>query len=293
MRPLTPEELEAAAAALRGPHGDALRRVMFDLNVGLPLSAPEALEHARELGWIDERRRFTELGALLRDPLREYSFWLGRDGALPSDDVVPELRAENYAGKRVVELGCGSGANLFSLASVDAEVVGLEPMPSALQMMSVLADVAGVDAPTAVLGTAESQPFDDDSFDVALCYSAHQYMDVDLALAEMARVLTSDGRMIIVGNSLRRFVPEAVRRFVGTRSLGSLKYDLEAIANTVAYQARGRRLFRDRTGGRTGAPIYPSRSHMRRRLRELGFEIDEALTTELPTNETALFAVRG
>lgn len=293
MRSLTDDELAAAAAALRAPAGDALRRLVFELNLGLPLSAPEAVTQARELGWLDGNNGFTELGVLVRDPLREYSLWLERDRALPSEDLVPALRPESYAGKRVVELGCGSGANLFSLAGVDARVVGLEPMPSALQMMSVLADMAGVSVPTAVLGTAEHQPFDNDSFDVALCYSAHQYMDIDVALAEMARVLALDGQMIIVGNSLRPFVPETVKRFAEGRQLGVLKYDLQAITNTVAYQVRGRRLLKDKTGTTTGMPVYPARSYMRRRLGELGFTIDETLTTELPSNETALFASRA
>lgn len=292
MRLLTDGELAAADAALNSDRGDGLRQAMFELNLGRPNSVPDGLVFARELGWIDSANMLTELGRLVRDPLREYSLWLERDKVMASGDLVPILQRQNYSGKRVVELGSGAGCNLLTLQGLPGRFVGVEPMPVYLQMMPVLAGVAGLPVPEAVEGSAEAIPFDDASFDIVLCYSSHQYMDIDKALVEMARVLTTHGRIIIIGNSLRPFVPETLGRFWKTRNLGTLKYDVQAIGNTVSYQLRGRRVLKAKDGGTTGMPVYPSSGYMRKQLDQLGFRIDTEHTTQLPSNETALFAVR-
>ncbi len=292
MRQLDETELAAATEALTGVRGDVLRQTVFEIGLSRPLTNGDAMEWVRELGWLDDQGQFTELGDLIRDPLREYSLWLERGRMLPSGSEVPRLRRENYADKRVIELGSGSGCNLLSLQGLPGRFVGVEPMPHCLQLMTVLAQMADVDVPEAVEGHAESIPFPDNSFDVALSYSAHQYMDVTVALAEMSRVLDDDGMMIIVGNSIRYFVPESITRFARERHLGTLKYDAQAIGNTLAYQLMGRRVLNSRSGGTTGMPVYPSGRFMRRRLDAVGFRVDQELTTLLSTDETALFAVR-
>lgn len=292
MRRLTDSELTTIRDALTSGRGDALRQGMFEVNLGLPITAPDGVAYARELGWLDGANQFSELGALVRDPLREYSLWLLRNGVMMSGDIVPELQREHYDGKRVLELGSGSGCNLLTLQGLDGQFVGLEPMPAFVQMTPILARLAGTSQPEIALGFAERIPFADDSFDIVLCYSSHQYMDIDLALAEMVRVVAPDGTLIIIGNSLHPFMVETVERFVTKRRLGSLKYDLQAIGNTLAYQVRKRRIFGDADGTTTGMPVYPSDRYMRRRLEALGFRVDPNRTAKLPSRETALFAVR-
>lgn len=292
MRRLTPDELQSVRAALTSERGDALRRAFFELNLGLEVTVPDGLDFARELGWLDDQDRMSELALVIRDPLRELSLWLDREGVMASGDVVPLLQRHNYAGKRVLELGSGTGCNLMSLQGLDGTFIGLEPMLAYVQLSPTIAEMAGRPAPHLVTGFAESVPFADDSFDVALCYSSHQYMDIDRALAEMGRVLGHDGRIIIVGNSLRPFSAETIERFARTRDLGTLKYDLKAIGNTWSYQLIGRRAIGRSVNGTTGQPVYPSDRYMRRKLERLGFLVDTEHTTRLPTTETALVAVR-
>ncbi len=292
MRRLTDAELTAARDALLGPEGNALRSAVVDMTLGRPISSDAGADLARELGWA-EGDRLTEVGQLVADPLRELAFYEERAGTMASQDVVPRLAKQNYAGKRVIELGSGGGCNLLGLGEVDGWFVGIDPMPVSLQIMPVLARIAGRPCPVAVGAFAEQVPFAGGSFDVTLCYSAHQYFDVDAAIAEMDRLLGPDGEVIIVGMSLWPFIPETAVRFARTRSLGTLKYDLVTIANTAWYQLRGRRLFQTAGANTTGYPIYPSGRYMRRRLREHGFEVDEETTTRLPSDETALFARRA
>lgn len=290
MAQLSESELIAVEDALSSRRGDALRQATFEANLGRPVSSANGMAYASELGWVDDDGGLTDLGRLVRDPVREYSLWLERGCALPSSDIVPALRRENYAGKRVLELGSGSGCNLLSLQGLDGRFVGVEPVHATLQMMPILARLAGLTVPEAVSGVAEDIPFDDNSFDIVVSYSSHQYMDVNVALREIARVLDVDGRVIIVGNSLGMFVPETITRFLKARRLGTLKYDTQAIVNTVSYQILGRRILRSGNGDPTGMPIYPSSRYMRRQLEAVGFIRNDALTCRLPSRETALFA---
>ena len=287
MRRLDPDELRATRKALTAPEGDALRELMFGLSMGRPAEG-DASKHAEALGW-SSRGSLTPLGRLVADPLREYSFWLERDRRWPSEELVSVLRRERYARKSLLEVGSGGGCNLLSLATMPGDFVGLEPMPVYVQMMPILAEMAGVDCPRAVEGAAESMPFDDRSRDVVLCYSSHQYMDLRRALSEMARVLKPGGMLIIVGNSLVPFAVESATRFSG---LGTLRYDGKALINTLTYQTMGRRVLGGGSGTTTGTPIYPSLRFMRRRLRSLGMTISHHLCTSLPSGETVLVAVR-
>ncbi len=291
MRRLTDAELTAARTALLGPDGDDLRSAMVDLTLGRPIGSGTGLQLARQLGWA-EGDRLTEVGQLVADPLRELAFYEEREGTMASQDVVPRLAAECYAGQRVIELGSGGGCNLLGLGVVEGWFVGIDPMPVSLQIMPILAEIAGRPRPLAAEARAEELPFADGSFDVALCYSAHQYFDVNRAVAEMDRVLGPDGEVIIVGMSLWPFIPETIVRFARTRSLGTLKYDTVTILNTAWYQLRGRRLVQRAGANTTGFPIYPSGRFMRRLLRRHGFAVDEVTTSRLPSDETALIARR-
>ena len=144
MRRLTGEEFAAARASLTGPAGEELCLSVFDLALGLPARGGESvMAEVESLGWYSQGQ-FSALGNIIKDPLREYGFWLERERALPSEDYVPVLNRQRFAGKRLLELGSGGGCNLLSLSGIPAELKGLEPMPVYIQVMSILAEMAGV-----------------------------------------------------------------------------------------------------------------------------------------------------
>ncbi len=106
------------------------------------------------------------------------------------------VREADLAGKRVLDVGCGTGANLLVLA----EHFGCTP--------------AGVDSSEAMLaearrklpdadlrrGVAERLPFDDASFDAVLSVEMLEHLPADVrepALLEMLRVLRPGGRLIV------------------------------------------------------------------------------------------------
>lgn len=289
MRQLTDAELAAASEALLGPNGKDLREAVFEFGLGMPVTSDKGLALAHELGWIADGV-FTDLGHPISDPLREFGFWERRDGVLLSSDIVPRLTAEAYRGQHVIELGSGGGCNLLSLTGIPDRLVGLEPMPTYLQMTPILAEIAGLPVPETVHAAAEDIPFADGEFDVALCYSSHQYMDLNVALAEMSRVVKPGGEAIVIGGRLWPFLPETAMRFVKSRSVGTLKYDLRTIANTVGYTITGRRPFAGRSSGTTGSPIYPTTGWMKRQLTKHGF--GEMAIHRLPGSEAAIIAKR-
>jgi ubiquinone/menaquinone biosynthesis C-methylase UbiE len=101
----------------------------------------------------------------------------------------------DVTGKRVLEVG--SGANQCSrwLMSKGAWAVGLDLSLRQLQHARRIDDETGLAVP-AICGTATSLPFADDSFDVVFSsFGALQFVaDIEVAVAEVARVLSSGGR---------------------------------------------------------------------------------------------------
>ncbi len=290
LRYLTNEQYTDVREALTGSDGDKLCMSIFDLALGKqPRGGNEHIDKLRELNWYDNDC-FTEIGILISDPIREFGFWIERDKALPSEECVPILSRQRFKSKRVLELGSGGGCNLFSLTNIPEQLVGLEPMPIYRQMTPILAEIAGLPTPTVIEAFAEDIPIDNKSFDIILCYTSHQYMDIDKALSEMARLLDTNGCIIIVGYTFYHFMIDSYRRFVHERSLGIAKYDAISLLNTIHYEAFGRRLTKGQNWTTTSTPVYPSRRYMERKLNELGLTIDQHETCTVGSGETILVA---
>lgn len=116
------------------------------------------------------------------DPNREYVL----------DPVMNALTAD-VDGLRVLDVGCGEGRFCRVLAERGAETVGVDPTVSLLERARERH--AGGEY---VECGAESMPFSDGSFDMVVSYvSLCDIPDYRAGIAEMARVLTPGGRMLI------------------------------------------------------------------------------------------------
>src|SRR5207302_9025907 len=92
---------------------------------------------------------------------------------------------------RILDVGCGTGANLQMLAQHGASE-GVDVSPEALEFCRArgLSKVK--------LGAAESLPFEDASFDLVTGLDVVEHLDDDMAgLREMRRVLRPDGRAVL------------------------------------------------------------------------------------------------
>jgi SAM-dependent methyltransferase len=118
---------------------------------------------------------------------RAWREWL--EGENPEDvafRAVAERRPEH-----VLEVGCGEGEfaeRLGRRLRVDVVAIDLSPR------MVELARARGVDGR---VGDVQKLPFDDGSFDVAVAnWMLYHVPELDRGLAELARVLCPDGRLV-------------------------------------------------------------------------------------------------
>ncbi|EIC29137.1 MULTISPECIES: class I SAM-dependent methyltransferase [Methylomicrobium] len=98
-----------------------------------------------------------------------------------------------------LDIGCGAGHLSFALSPLVSRIVALDPSESMLATVREAAgqkELANIETKQ---GNAEELPFPDASFClVATRYSAHHWVGLDRALAEMRRVLRPDGYILVI-----------------------------------------------------------------------------------------------
>ena len=92
---------------------------------------------------------------------------------------------------RILDVGCGTGANLLMLSKY-GNAEGVDISEDALAFCRE----RGLDKVR--LGAGEELPYDDGTFDLVTAFDVVEHMDDDLAgLSEMRRVLRPDGRVLL------------------------------------------------------------------------------------------------
>lgn len=95
---------------------------------------------------------------------------------------------EPAPGRRVLDLGAGTGKLTATLVALGAEVVAVEPDPAMLRELR-----RALPAVSAHAGSAEVIPLPDASVDAIVAGNALHWFDMDVAGPEMARVLAPGG----------------------------------------------------------------------------------------------------
>ncbi|BDG02414.1 class I SAM-dependent methyltransferase [Anaeromyxobacter oryzae] len=113
-----------------------------------------------------------------------------------------ELRALGALdGKRVLDVGCGTGALLAELREAKpARLVGIDPDPAMLAQAEPKLRAAGVTAEL-LRGSADALPFPDGSFDVVVSSLMFHHLDGPTkraALREWRRALAPRGALVLV-----------------------------------------------------------------------------------------------
>ena len=117
-------------------------------------------------------------------------WYVGRRRIIRS--LVEKIRATlNTSNPRILDVGCGTGANLKMLADYgNAEGVDISPQAVEFCRERGLESVK--------LGAAEQLPYENDSFELVTALDVIEHLDDDVAgLREMRRVLRRDGRILL------------------------------------------------------------------------------------------------
>ena len=94
---------------------------------------------------------------------------------------------------RVLDVACGPGALLATLAPRVRRTVGLDLTPAMLQLARAAAPKAWC-----VRGAAERLPFDDGAFSLVVCtWAFHHFASPPRVLREMTRVCAPGGRVVV------------------------------------------------------------------------------------------------
>jgi len=101
------------------------------------------------------------------------------------------------SGVRVLDVGCGTGTHLELYVDKGCDGYGIDTSPAMLERArNRLRDHA-----TLTLGTATDLPYPDGSFDLVIAATLLHELDQSTqqaALAEIARVMADDGRLLVI-----------------------------------------------------------------------------------------------
>jgi SAM-dependent methyltransferase len=120
----------------------------------------------------------------------------GRPSYPPEAITLLSAELELGPGRRVLDLGAGTGKMTALLVATGADVVAVEPVAAMRErLMARLPTVQTLD------GTAEVIPLPDGSVDAVVVAQSFHWFEAPIALAEIARILRPRGGMAVVWNS--------------------------------------------------------------------------------------------
>jgi SAM-dependent methyltransferase len=143
-------------------------------------------------------------------------------------DLAALRRAGDLAGKRVLDLGCGSGDLTLWLVRTGARVTAVDVSAGMLAVARRRCErfCAAFPRPAFVAAAAEDLPCADDAFDVVVGRFILHHLDMTRAPAELARVLAPGGIAVFVENASTNPLLMFARRHVAGR-FGIPRYGTE------------------------------------------------------------------
>lgn len=125
--------------------------------------------------------------AIERERYVEYAPWIERT-----------IGFDSYAGKRLLEVGFGTGTDLLQFARGGAKVTGIDLTPRSIEIARRRFEVHGQKGEFTI-GDAENLSFPDASFDVVYSFGVlHHTPDTNRAISELHRVLKPGGIAIVM-----------------------------------------------------------------------------------------------
>jgi ubiquinone/menaquinone biosynthesis C-methylase UbiE len=168
------------------------------------------------------------------------------------DAAVPDVVQRRLPYDRALELGCGTGFFLLNLiqAGVARRGAVTDLSPGMVKVATRNGESLGLDVDGRV-ADAEGIPYEDNTFDLVVGHAVlHHIPDVELALAEVVRVLRPGGRFVFAGeptavgnryarelSTLTWRVTTNVTRLPGLRSWRRPQSELDESSRAAALEA--------------------------------------------------------
>ncbi len=143
---------------------------------------------------------------------------------------------QRFAGKDVLDVGCGNGFVLSRYAASGARVTGVDLTQVGVSLSETRFALAGLKGSFRT-ANAESLPFPDESFDLVTSMGVlHHTPHPEIAFGEIHRVLRAGGRIIVMvyhrDSALHRFKMPALARKMG-RSLDDVVNSVDGLENPL------------------------------------------------------------
>jgi SAM-dependent methyltransferase len=168
------------------------------------------------------------------------TYELENRAADPDDRIGAAMRSvAGWAGRDVLDVGCGTGYHLPRFAAEARSVVGVEPHDPLVRLAR--RRTAGLRGVRVLRGTAQALPLPPASVDVAHARWAYFFgPGCEPGLRELARVVRRGGTAFVVDNDVRRSTfgrwfraaypsvdPDAVERFWSAHGWTRVPVDIE------------------------------------------------------------------
>lgn len=213
----------------------------------------------------------TDYSTYLRD---EWEIFAGDPGRQDESRAL----ARHFAPRRVLDVGCGGGQDLIPFAEHGATCVGIDvARESALwATRQFQCELPGTSA-AFLTGAAEALPFGDGSFDLVICRLAIPYTNNAAAFAEMSRVLTDGGGLLLKTHTPNYYF----RKFwtgVRTRSPLFSVHAARVLMSGLVYHVTGRQP----AGGILLQEVFQTRHNLQKELARVNLWIERELTDSTP-----------
>ena len=172
-------------------HADRLRRVAKRRTEGV--GRPDSGELMNEKSYKQAQEQFGRAAeAYTQSPV----FAEGEDLGWLVEQAGPIRHA------RALDIGTGAGHAAFALSRCAGHIIGFDITPQMVQAACRNARERGIESFAASVGNAEHLPFPDESISLVVCrYTGHHFHEPARVVREVARVLTADGRFLVVDNT--------------------------------------------------------------------------------------------
>ena len=136
-------------------------------------------------------------------------------------DAISLLKIDKQ--DKIIELGAGFGRSLTLLCSIAKHVTALDISESMLELAKKNVECNNIDY---YVSASEETPFENNIFDIAICFAAFDAMYQTNALIEINRICKKNGKVLITGknNNYKDDDKEAISAEIGAREKNHPNY---------------------------------------------------------------------